>query len=163
MARVKLALPDAFRFQTDMTLRVGDMNYGGHLGNDAVLALLHEARVRFLRQLGGAELDFGGVGIIMTDAVVVYRSQGRLGETVRIQIEPQELHEHGFDLLYQVCEARTGREIARAKTGFVGFDYSAGKIARLSGFARERLAAGALRGRGPDCDAVTITPSPHGP
>ncbi|OGV72607.1 MAG: hypothetical protein A3K19_12445 [Lentisphaerae bacterium RIFOXYB12_FULL_65_16] len=143
MARVKLPVPESFRFQTEMTLRVGDMNYGGHLGNDAVLALLHEARVRFLRQLGGTELDFGGVGIIMTDAVVVYRSQGRLGETVQVRLEPQELHDFGFELSYQVREKQTEREIARAKTGFVCYDYQIGKMVRLPGRARERLAGGA--------------------
>ena len=102
MPRIKLPLPDAFPFRTDLALRVGDINYGGHLGNDAVLALCHEARIRCLEQLGYSEMDIGGVGIIMSDAVVVYRSEGRRGE------------------------------IARAKTGIVFYDYTRKKLARLS-------------------------------
>ena len=61
MPRIRLELPDRFHFRTSLTVRVTDLNYGRHLGNDAVLGLLHEARVRFLRSLGYAELDVEGV------------------------------------------------------------------------------------------------------
>jgi hypothetical protein len=46
-----------------------DINYGGHLGNDAVLSLVHEARVRFLKQQGYTENNIEGAGIIMADAI----------------------------------------------------------------------------------------------
>ena len=48
MARVKLEIPELLPFATELEVRVGDVNYGGHLGNDALLGLLHEARIRFL-------------------------------------------------------------------------------------------------------------------
>ena len=48
MSRIKLALPDRWTFSTELPVRISDINYGGHLGNDAVLALAQEARVRFL-------------------------------------------------------------------------------------------------------------------
>ena len=49
MPRVKVALPATFPFRTEIPVRITDLNYGGHLGNDALLGLLHEARVHFLR------------------------------------------------------------------------------------------------------------------
>ena len=59
MARIKLEVPENIHFKTKITLRVSDMNYGGHLGNDAVLSLAHEARVQFLKQFGYSEMDLG--------------------------------------------------------------------------------------------------------
>ena len=52
MARIKIAVPPQFTFSTQIPVRITDINYGGHLGNDALLALLHEARVQFLRRYG---------------------------------------------------------------------------------------------------------------
>ena len=49
MARVKLTLPDACHFHTEVAVRIGDINYGGHLGNDAVLSLAHEARLQYFK------------------------------------------------------------------------------------------------------------------
>ena len=48
MARIKLDLPERFPFSTELRVRITDVNYGGHMGNDSLLGLLHEARVRFL-------------------------------------------------------------------------------------------------------------------
>ena len=53
MARIKLTLPERFPFTTTIPIRITDLNYGGHVGNDTVLALLHEARVQ-RRGEGGA-------------------------------------------------------------------------------------------------------------
>ncbi len=44
MPRVELELPERFQFVTEIPLRITDINYGGHLGNDALLSLLHEAQ-----------------------------------------------------------------------------------------------------------------------
>jgi len=48
MARSRIDLPDSFPFGIDIPVRITDINYGGHLGNDAVLGLVHEARIAFL-------------------------------------------------------------------------------------------------------------------
>ena len=54
MARIKITLPTHVDFSTEIALRIGDINYGGHLGNDAVLALVHEARVQLFVSQGSA-------------------------------------------------------------------------------------------------------------
>ncbi|RMF54479.1 MAG: thioesterase, partial [Calditrichaeota bacterium] len=43
MARLKLTLPEKFHFTTELSIRISDVNYANHLGNDAVLSLIHEA------------------------------------------------------------------------------------------------------------------------
>ena len=63
MARVKIELPDSFQFTTEITIRITDLNYGGHVGNDTVLSIIHEARMQFLRHYGHTEMNFGGIGL----------------------------------------------------------------------------------------------------
>jgi acyl-CoA thioester hydrolase len=124
VARVKLDLPERFIFSTELTLRVSDINYGGHLGNDAVLALAQEARVLFLRAHGWSEHDVAGVGIIMVDAVVVYRSEAFLGDVLTIDVGVVDLQQLGCDFLFRLVNKATGNEVARVKTGVVFFDYT---------------------------------------
>jgi acyl-CoA thioesterase FadM len=67
MERIKINLPEAFSFSTNIPVRITDLNYGGHVGNDAFLSLLHEARMQFLQQFGYSEMNVEGVGLIMSD------------------------------------------------------------------------------------------------
>jgi acyl-CoA thioesterase FadM len=131
MARVEIALPATFLFETEIPIRVSDVNYGGHLGNDAVLAIAQEARVRFLGAHGWGELDVEGVGMLMADAAVVYRAEGRHGMTLRVRLAAADVRSRGLDLLYLMTDAATGEEIARVKTGIVFFDYRARKIVTM--------------------------------
>jgi len=55
MARISLTLPETFAWSTDLTVRIQDINYGNHVGNDAFVSLLHEARIRYFNQLGYSE------------------------------------------------------------------------------------------------------------
>ena len=71
MPRIKLSIPKNVHFSTTLYLRIYDMNYGGHLGNDSVLSIVHEARVRFLQDLGLSEKNFYGSGLLMADSAVV--------------------------------------------------------------------------------------------
>ncbi len=68
MARIKLSFPDnAFYFETKMPVRITDINGANHLGNDALISMLSEARAQFLVNYGVEEADKNGVGIIVTD------------------------------------------------------------------------------------------------
>ena len=131
MARVELELPERFAFVTEIPLRITDINYGGHLGNDALLSLLHEARVQFLRHHGFTEMYVEGRSIIMADAVILYKSEGFYGDVARIEIAVSNLHSHGFDIFYKVTKKDSGIELARAKTGILFFDYEKKKIVQV--------------------------------
>ena len=69
MQQVKLELPKEFSFSTTIPIRITDLNYGGHVGNDTVLTLFHEARMQFLSFYGASEMNFGGVGLIMRNVM----------------------------------------------------------------------------------------------
>ena len=131
MSRVKLELPENFIYATDIRLRVADINYGGHMDNNAVLSLVHEARVRFLDHHGFTELDVDGVGIIMVDAVIQYRSEAFYGQTLTFQVAVDGLSRIGCDIFYRVTDSASGREVARAKTGIAFLDYATRKPQRM--------------------------------
>ncbi|GIW48484.1 MAG: thioesterase [Deltaproteobacteria bacterium] len=131
MARIKIELPQEFDFSTEIPLRISDINYGGHLGHDSVVSLTHEARVRFLREYGYSELNIEGWGLIVSDLVVIYRSEAFYGETVKIDIAVCDFNKYGCDLVYRITDKETQREIARAKTGIVFFDYATKKVVNV--------------------------------
>ena len=131
MSRIKLETPDRFLFAVELTVRISDINYGGHLGNDAVLALLQEARLHFLADKGFSEKDVGGAGLIMTDAAVVYKNQAFHGDRLKIEIAVSDIGRCGFDLHYRMSRTGDGRLIVEAKTGMACFDYQRNRPARV--------------------------------
>lgn len=130
MARIHISLPDKFLFETEIPIRVSDLNYGGHVGNDTMLTLLQEARIQFYRSLGfPSEISFeGSVGQIITDVAIQYKSESFLGDVLIVQIAVTDFNKYGFDLLYFVTNKATRKEIARGKTGIVSFDYAKHKM-----------------------------------
>lgn len=143
MARVQLELPDAFIYTTDLEVRVSDLNYGGHTGNDRILTLMQEARVHLYRHWGfESEIRLeGDVGQIISDAVVVYKSESFLGDVLQIQIGVTDFNKYGFDLVYLVANKKSGKEVARGKTGIVCFDYKKRKVAPVPGMLLKKLTA----------------------
>jgi len=129
MARVQISLPERFIFETVLDVRIGDINYGNHMANDAILRFAHEARLRFLQAHGYSELDVEGLGIIMADAAISYKAEAFHGMQLRFLLGMEDITRHGFDLIYQAIDDNTGKEVARLKTGIVFFDYATRKIA----------------------------------
>jgi len=131
MARIKLDMPENYIFTCEMAVRISDINYGGHLGNDAVLSMIHEARVRFLGAYHYTELDVEGLGMIMTDSAIVYRSEGFHGDLVQVDIAVGDFNKYGCDIYYLLSNKKTAQELAHAKTGMVFFDYDKRKVSEL--------------------------------
>ena len=142
MTRVMLELPEQLQFSTDIAVRISDINYGGHLGHDAIVSLMHEARVRFLRDHDFSESAFDGVGLIMTDLVVQYKAEAFYGDILKIEVDVQAFSKYGCDFVYRVVNREKGTEVARAKTGIVFFDY---KKKRIVGIPQSFQAAFATR------------------
>ena len=131
MARVKVSLPESFGFAVQIPVRITDLNYGAHLGNDALLSLLHEARVQFLAHLGAAEFDPASqLGFIMVDVAIEYKAEAFHSDVLHIALAANDQHKYGFDIVYHV-KNQAGKEVARAKTGMLCFDYNTRKLRAL--------------------------------
>ena len=127
MAKIKLELPEKFYFHTEIPVRITDLNYGGHLGNDSVLTLIHEARVRFLKSYGYSEMDVCGAGLIQADTVIVYKQEAYYGTVIDFAVTVGDFTPAACDFFYLLTDKSNGKEIARAKTRIVFFDYQTRK------------------------------------
>jgi acyl-CoA thioester hydrolase len=124
MARIRIDLPAAFPFTTEMVIYTQHINYGNHLDNAALIAMVSEARMRFFESLGFQEGDTEGAGIVVADAAIQYRSEAFRGEILRFEMAATEFTRVGCDLVYRVTSLSDSREVARGKTGIVFFDYT---------------------------------------
>jgi acyl-CoA thioesterase FadM len=123
MPRIKIETPDKFIYKTEIPIRITDINYGGHLGNDSLLSIIHEARVRFLKHLGYSEFNVDGSGIIMIDAGVQYKSEGFYGDELLVEVAVNDFTAIGCDFVFRLKNKNSTKEIAVAKTGIVFFNY----------------------------------------
>lgn len=128
--KIKFKVPSKYHFETKLKIRVSDLNYGGHLGNDSVLSLAHESRVRFFLNLGITERDFFNVGLIMADSAIKYKSQGYLNESISVKISVTEFRSHGFKLFY-LLKKDSNIDLAYVQTSMVCYDYDNSKILPL--------------------------------
>jgi acyl-CoA thioester hydrolase len=141
MARIKVELPEHFAFSTTIPVRITDLNYGNHVGNDTILSMIHEARVQFLKQLGYGELDLAGVGVIMSDVAIEFKSELFYGDEVIVSVAAGELSRISFDLYYKLekrSQEKT-RLVAIAKTGMVCYDYGKKKVTPIPTEVIEKL------------------------
>jgi acyl-CoA thioesterase FadM len=131
MARVKIEIPENFIGVVEIPVRITDINYGNHLGNDAVVSIIHEARVSWLKSIGYSEFNIEGVSIIMSDLAVSYTNESFYGDVLKIELALGECSSAGFELYYNITTNRNEREIqiAKAKTGIVFYNYQIKKIA----------------------------------
>lgn len=140
MSRVTLDLPEEFSFTTRMDVRVSEINYGNHVGNDRMVSLLHEARLRFLREHGFGEFNIGGVGLMVADLVVCFTAETFVGDLLTFHVGVTDFNKYGCDFIYRVENEAQGKQVVKAKTGIVFFDYDERKIARIPRVFYERCA-----------------------
>jgi acyl-CoA thioester hydrolase len=139
MARIKINLPEKFSFSTIIPIRITDLNYGGHVGNDTVLTLLHEARIQFLKRFDYTELDFEGTSLIMSDAAIEFKAELFYGDVVKAYVTAADFGKVGFDICYKLVKSKDEKLVATAKTGMVCFDYSNRKIVPVPAEAMRKL------------------------
>jgi acyl-CoA thioester hydrolase len=142
MARIKIDLPVNFSFSCQVPVRITDINYGGHVGNDTVLSIIHESRMQYFNNFGYSEMNFAGVGMIMSHVAIEFKHELFYGDTVLASVAAVEFSRIGFELVYKL-EKETGglrKMVALARTGMVCYDYEKKKIVGVPEEARVKLA-----------------------
>lgn len=143
MERIKINLPEKFSFSVKLKIRITDINYGGHVGNDVFLSLIHEARQQFLNYYGYSELLFEGVALIMIDAAIEFKKELVFKDEISISVAAANFIKNGFDIFYKL-ELLSEKETTlagKAKTGMLCFNYEQKKIVALPEVARQKLCA----------------------
>lgn len=133
MSRIKIVVPENFSFQCIIPIRITDMNYGNHVGNDSMLSIIHEARMQYLQSLGYSEMDVAGVGLIMSDASIEFKSELFYGDNLQVAVAAGDFSRIGFNLFYKLEKITADKKtlIATAKTGMICFDYTVKKIVAI--------------------------------
>lgn len=139
MSRIKIAFPENVSYTATIPVRITDLNYGNHVGNDAVLSMIHEARMQFLTHFGFTELNCAGVGLIMSDVGIEFKKEIFYGDTLSVQIAAVNFTSVGFDLFYRLFN-KENIVVALAKTGMICYNYEAKKIAAVPAEVKEKLA-----------------------
>ena len=145
MGRVKIKFPTQKPlFQVIIPVRISDINYGNHLGNDSLLSIIHESRMQLLSQWGYTELNAGGTALIMADVAIAYKGEAFYGDKLTVNIYVEELTDRSFHLLYHITTQRDGttKDIAHAKTGMLCFNYDTRKIDVVTEELKGRLMRG---------------------
>ncbi len=138
MSRVQIKSLDIYAFSFVITVRTTDLNYGGHLGNDKLLSLIHEARVAYLTSLGYKEREFAGVSLIMGDSAIIYQGEGFAGDELKIEIGCSEITRCGFRLNYRVTKSDNS-PVALVENGMICFDYENRKVIPIPDNAKIKL------------------------
>lgn len=126
-------------YNTRLKVRISDINYGQHLGHDALISLLHEARLRFLNQLHYSESDVEGLSILVTSLHVNYLNEAFYGDELQIEIGVHQIIRASIDLIYRVYK-QPSVNIARAMTTITLFDKEKGRVAKIPAPFLKRLA-----------------------
>jgi acyl-CoA thioesterase FadM len=131
MPRVKLDELSSYEFHYQVTMRATDINYAGHLGNEALLGLIHDARSTFLQRLGFNTIvkDARQVGLIIADLAVNFKAEAFAHDKLIIDCQIDELGEKSLRLFHRV--RRGTQSIALVETGLVAYDYKSRQITRL--------------------------------
>lgn len=132
---------EGFRFVLPYSVRIADINYGGHVSNAALLNYFQDARIAYLARLGPfSELDLGeGLGLILPEARVLYRAEMFLGDALEIGVRVAAVGRTSFTMEYRV--ERRGAVTAEGTTALVAFDYGARKPRRVPQPFRDAVAA----------------------
>ena len=133
MPKVKLHRLARYPFSTELDVRVGDLNYGAHLGYDRVLTLAHQARLTLFQQWNVTEMDLGDgtTGLVVGDVIVNYLGEGFLHDRLIVEIGAVETGAITFRLAHRFSRKADGADVAMVEIGFVGFDYGRRMPSRL--------------------------------
>lgn len=142
MARIKLTIPDKKIFTTQIVVRITDINYGNHLGNDALVSILQEARMLWLSSLKYTELNIENAALIMADLSVEYKAESFYGDVLLIDIFIGEITKVSFEIYYKITTLRNEiiTLVANAKTGMVCYDYTNKKVISVPEIFLKKLA-----------------------
>lgn len=140
--RIKIVFQKEFVFHTHIPVMINHINYGGHVGNDSMLSILHEARLRWLHQWELNEMNTGDhTGLIMADSALQYKAEAFYGDLLEVSLYIDNITSVSFDIFYKISCNRNHEEInvLHAKTGMITFDYINRKICKIPASFLEKI------------------------
>lgn len=128
MSRVRLEFPtDAILHRHSLSVRITDMNYGRHLGHDALVSLLHEARTEALASRGLREWDLGGYPSVVADLAIQYQGEAAWPDMLIVETAIPPVDGKSLCAYQRVVREHDQRPVATARLNLVLLDPASGK------------------------------------
>jgi acyl-CoA thioester hydrolase len=128
-------------FSDSDEVRFADLDSQGHLNNVAFLVFFESARVAYVRSVA-PEYDpgsAGGLGFMVVEAQITYRSPGRYGDRIDTRLRPTTVGRSSFRCEF---EMRVGdRALADGHAVMVTYDHVAASSIPIPDLLRERMLA----------------------
>ncbi|MEX2131890.1 MAG: thioesterase family protein [Pseudohongiellaceae bacterium] len=131
MQRVKIDAPDQFIFSMERSVGISDVNYARHMDSVAMIKVIHEARLQFLASLGFTEANVYGLGIVVTDLAIDFRSESFANDLLIVDVGVSKFNKYGFDIGFHVTNSALEAIVCNAKMGVVFFDFDKHKLAEV--------------------------------
>ncbi|MEO6838984.1 MAG: thioesterase family protein [Ginsengibacter sp.] len=130
MPRLKIEFPKNILTTVFIPVRITDINFGNHVGNNAFVEIIHESRAQFLKQHGFTEMDVAGTSLIMSELLVEFKNESHYNDLLEVKIFSGEILRVSFELFYEISTKKNNQEIiiARAKTGMVCYNKTLKKV-----------------------------------
>ena len=137
----KFISPQPYIYNTKITIQIGDINYGGHVGNERYLLFAQETRMRFLKTLNYSEMHFGPYGLILAEAGLEYLAELFQGDEITISIAIDNITRASFDCYYSIEKNQGEKTIVAAyiKTNMICYDYAERKVKSIPEDIRQKL------------------------
>lgn len=120
---------DDLNFSIPLTVRVGDLNYGNHVGHQNYLLYFQEARMAYLRRFGFYEHDIAGFRMVLVEAGCTYKKELNHRDAIVVKCGVRQLKSKAFIMAYQI--EKDGRVCAEGTTTSLCLDRQSGKVVRL--------------------------------
>lgn len=128
-----------FVFETVMRVRNTEIGLGQHLTVENLVALLTEARFRFLYSKGIKEVNAEYQGLVINHVETQILDRARAREELLFEVGVQHLTDLGGDFVFKVSRMFDGSLVAYAKMGFAAYDYRQSQEIALSATIKEAL------------------------
>ncbi|MBA2654117.1 MAG: acyl-CoA thioesterase [Gammaproteobacteria bacterium] len=117
-----IPLPSPKVFETQIGVQISAINYGNHVGYDAMVSLLHEAQVQFLDHYHYSEFNIAGCYLLVQKIEVIYKKEVRYREILLFTMGLGETSKARQELLFSVQNAEY-QEVCRARITLAFLDH----------------------------------------
>lgn len=110
---------------TSIEIRFADIDKLGHVNNAVYLSYFEQARLKYFKEVIGAEIDWSEKGIILARAEVDFILPLHLEDTATIEISCCRIGSKSFDLNYEIAIEKQGAKtlVTKGKTVMVCYNY----------------------------------------
>jgi len=120
------------KISSEYVVGVGDINYGGHMGNEKALTVFSDARINFLKHFGFSELNIGnGLGIVVAESNVKYKKEVFMHDVLETEVWVSEVAGLKWTISYETKRASDGAVVFEGTTLMLCFDYENKKVNRI--------------------------------